>query len=974
MRIERSLAAILVIAALVLPCGDTEARNPIANDWADYYGAGGTSGIDSNSMAIMESATGARCQVCHVESGGGSPWNAYGWAVHQAVSGNDWVGAFMAVEGVDSDGNGDSNLVEIAADAQPGWTTTGNTGYAGDGTPQAIPDQDIPPASPLNPPAAMTFACCFDTGACSVLSTTDCTAAGGTPDTENTSCFPNMCPQPTGACCNLEETCSDGVAADDCIASGGVPQGPGSQCGDIVVDCGLEPFVDALPIPGVLASVGTRPDGTPQYEITVQATQQQLHSELPLTDLWTYNGAYPSHTIEARVNEPVEVTYINDLPPGGHLFEVDECAHGPNYFSDSPRIVTHLHGGHVPARFDGQPEYHIMPGETDVYEYANDQLPATLWYHDHALGITRLNVYGGMAGYYLLRDDFEDALGLPAGEFEIPAVIQDREFNPDGSLAYPVSVQDTFFGDKVLVNGKVWPSLDVKKGKYRFRFVNGSQARQYSLRLENQDAPAQVIPFALIGTDLGLISAPVQITRIDMVPAERFDVVIDFAGFATGTEIVLRNDDTTSPIVPNVMRFVVTDQAGHTDPLPATLRPVTPIPEIEADLTRWFRLERIAETCAGNEWVIQTLDGPGGVPTGDEHWDDLSEFVQVGNTEIWEFENPGEIMHPMHIHLVAFQVLDRTLLSDGTPLALAAHELNTWKDTVAVPAGTRVRVIARYQDYLGRFPYHCHILDHEDHEMMRQFVMVNDPGNCDLDGYCEAGEDGFGCADCAQVSGAACGNRLCESGDGEDCTTCPVDCNGEQDGGGDDFCCGNGGTNPIACGTSDSDSRCIDTGSDRFCRVAPRVDATCGDLLCEGQESAGNCAQDCSVPFCEPTEPINEVSCSDVLDNDCDGFVDAADSDCPLTDTDGDGVPDATDDDDDNDGVFDDEDSEPLNPDVCQDLDGDTCDDCAIGTDDFGPLPDNDPANDGPDADEDGICDQGEEIIFRDSFEDPPNP
>ena len=372
--------------------------------------------------------------------------------------------------------------------------------------------------------------------------------------------------------------------------------------------------------------------------------------------------------------------------------------------------------------------------------------------------------------------------------------------------------------------------------------------------------------------------------------------------------------------------------------------------------------------------MIQTLDGPGGVPTGDEHWDDLSEFVQLGNTEIWEFENPGEIMHPMHIHLVAFQVLDRTLLSDGTPLALAEHELNTWKDTVAVPAGTRVRVIARYQDYLGRFPYHCHILDHEDHEMMRQFVMVNDPANCDLDGYCEAGEDGFGCADCAQVSGAACGNGLCEIGDGEDCTTCPADCNGEQDGGGDDFCCGNGGTNPIGCGTSDSDSRCIDTGADRFCRVAPRVDATCGDLLCEGQESTGNCPQDCSVPFCEPTESINEVSCADVLDNDCDGFVDVADSDCQLPDNDGDGVPDETDDDDDNDGVLDIQDSEPLDPDVCQDLDGDTCDDCAIGTDDFGPLPDNDPANDGPDADEDGICDPGEEYIFRDSFEDPPNP
>jgi len=891
----RFVAAILITAVLVLLCNSAAARNPIANDWQGHYGSGGTSGVESNSMAIMDSSTGAKCQVCHVESGGGSPWNAYGWAMRQAVSGGDWVGAFTSIETTDSDGNGDDNLDEIMADAQPGWTTTGNTGFAADGTPQAIDDQDIPAASPLDPAGESEFACCFATGDCSVLTTEACTTAGGTSDIGNTSCFPNMCPQPTVACCNLEETCSDGIAADVCISSGGTPQGPGSMCSDVIVDCGLEPFVDSLPIPGVLAPMGTRPDGAPQYQITVQPAQQQLHSELPLTDLWTYNGAYPSSTIEARVDEPIEVTYINDLPPGGHMFEVDECAHGPNYFSDSPRIVTHLHGGHVTSRFDGQPEYTIMPGEMDVYEYPNAQLPGTLWYHDHALGITRLNVYSGMAGFYLLRDDFEDALGLPAGEYEIPAAIQDREFNPDGSLSYPTSVQDTFFGDKILVNGKVWPALDVKKGKYRFRFVNGSQARAYSLRLEYLDNPTQVIPFTLIGSDLGLISAPIALNQFEIAPAERFDVIIDFASFPTGAQIVLRNDDTSSPLVPNVMRFDVIDAVGHTDPIPATLRPVTPIPEAEADVTRWFRLERVSESCAGNEWLIQTLDGPGGLPTGDEHWDDLSELVEIGTTEIWEFENPGQIMHPMHVHLVSFQVLDRKLISDGTVLPLLPHEINTWKDTVAVPAGTRVRIIARYDDHLGRFSYHCHILDHEDHEMMRQFVMVNDTANCDLDDVCEAGEDGFGCADCAQVSGALCGNGLCEIGDGEDCTTCSLDCNGEQDGGGGDFCCGNGGTNPISCGTGDSDPRCIDTSAERFCRVAPRVEATCGDLLCEGQESAVNCPQDCSVPFCEPTEITDEVSCSDGQDNDCDGFIDTADADCSPPDSDGDGVPDGED-------------------------------------------------------------------------------
>ncbi len=889
-----ALACALLVAA-TLP--QANANPSYANVWEDYYGIGGTSGIDSSTMVIMDTATGKRCQVCHVERNGGSPWNAYGWAIRQADSG-DLVVDFQAVEDDDSDGNGDTNLAEIVADAQPGWTTTGNVATASNGSTSAIPDQDIPAASPLDPPLGGEFACCFaDTGGCALLTTAACSAAGGTPDTGSTSCVPNLCPQPLGACCNLDETCSDTIAADVCLANGGSFQGQATACSDGPVDCGLEPFVDPLPIPAVLAPSGTRPDGVLTYQISVQTAQQQLHSELPATDLWTYNGAYPSFTLETRVGEPIEVTYVNNLPAGAELIEVDECAHGPNYYGDAPRIVTHLHGGHVPARFDGQPELTLLPGEMDVYEYPNDQLPATMWYHDHALGTTRLNVYSGMAGFYLLRDDFEDGLGLPSGDYEIPAVIQDRQFNADGSLAYPVSLPDSFFGDKVLVNGKVWPRLDVDRGKYRLRLLNGSQARSYRLRLQNEADPGQTIPFSLIGTDLGLISAPIGLTEIAMAPAERFDVVVDFSAFPAGSEIVLRNDDTTSPVVPNVMKFVVGSQTGFTGAIPATLRPVTPIPPGDATVTRWFRLIKIGEPCAGSEWVIETLDGPGGTPTGDKLWDDLSEFVQLGSTEIWEFENPGTVMHPMHIHLVAFQVLDRARLSDGAPLPLEPHEITTWKDTVKVPADTRVRVIARFDDYAGRYAYHCHILDHEDHEMMRQFLVVNDPAACDSDGFCEAGEDGINCAaDCAQVSGARCGNGLCEVGDGEDCLSCPDDCNGEQDGGGDDFCCGNGGTNPVGCGDSAGDNRCLDASLLRFCRVMPRLAATCGDRLCEGAETAASCPQDCLVPACEPDEFTDETMCNDGLDNDCDGFVDSADTDCPMApDTDGDGVPDNAD-------------------------------------------------------------------------------
>ena len=179
-------------------------------------------------------------------------------------------------------------------------------------------------------------------------------------------------------------------------------------------------------------------------------------------------------------------------------------------------------------------------------------------------------------------------------------------------------------------------------------------------------------------------------------------------------------------------------------------------------------------------------------------WDDVSEFPVLGSTEIWSFENPSNLMHPMHVHLVQFQVLDRKNLTTGAAMALDPHEIDTWKDTVKVPPNSVVRIIARFEDYPGRFPYHCHILDHEDHEMMRQFQTINPPSaNCG-NGSCDVGEDAISCSDdCAQVSGARCGNGLCEIGDGEDCLTCAADCAGKQKGSSSkQFCCGNGGNNP----------------------------------------------------------------------------------------------------------------------------------------------------------------------------------
>jgi spore coat protein A len=745
------------------------------------------------------------------------------------------------------------------------------------------------------------FACCLaapDEGACQIVVETptsppaaqQCSDLGGTlPVGGETTCDPNPCPQPTGACCNADESCSVDEK-DACEAAGGSFQGADSMCSDNNVDCGLEPFVDPLPIPGVVQPVGTRADGVLQYEVTMTQFRQQLHRDLPDTDVWGYNGAYPGPTLEAISDVPIEVKYTNNLPDE-HYLAVDQCPHGPNYWQRISRTSVHLHGANIMARFDGHPDLDIFPGTSDVFQYPNTQIPATLWYHDHGLGITRLNVYMGLAAYYLIRDDFENNLGLPGGEFEVPVVVQDRMFNDDGTLFYPPIIDSGgFFGDKILVNGKVWPFLNVKQGKYRFRFLNGSQARTYTLRLEDLANPTQTIPFTLIGTDGGLVTAPIALDSFIMAPAERIDVVIDFAGFPAGTEIVLRNDNPVNPL-PNVMKFIVTAEAGHTAALPAELRPVPTIPENEAILSRRFILDQEPELCSGTEWLVKSVDAAGDVIG--QHWEDLTEFPQLGTTEIWEFENPSTLMHPMHVHLVQFQILGRTDLATGQSIPLEPWEINTWKDTARVLPGTSTRVIARFENWPGRFPYHCHILDHEDHEMMRQFQATNDPANCNSNDVCETGEDCVSCADCGfpadpsapLVSGALCGNGLCEIGDGEDCITCPEDCNGKQKGG-NRFCCGAGGEGPIPdCGIDPDgtvrDDRCTTSGF--YCRVAERLRACCGDTLCEGQEQVDGpdfCELDCAAPAeCIPTEN-NETLCFDGLDNDCNDATDCVDTNC----------------------------------------------------------------------------------------------
>ena len=535
-------------------------------------------------------------------------------------------------------------------------------------------------------------------------------------------------PVSTGACCLPAGTCNTLTEAQ-CLAAGGTYQGDDTPCVTDLCPLNLEPFVDALPIPPLAAPISGSIGGVAEYNIAIQQVTQQLHRDLPPTTVWGYGGMYPGPTIVASVDQPVTVNWLNDLRENGvlrteHYLPVDMCIHGPDVEGPTPRVVTHLHGGHVTPANDGYPTNTILPGQQQTTIYPNHQVAGTLWYHDHALGITRLNVMMGLAGFYLLFDPAEASLNLPSGEYEIGLAIQDRSFHNDGSLKYPAMWMDHFYGDVVLVNGKVWPYLNVKQGKYRFRMLEGSNTRSYVLTLSNG------APFTVIGTEGGLLEAPVVKTSLTMTPGERFDVIIDFAAYPAGTEIILQNSapqgwpGNTGPTdIPNVMKFIVVGEPGHTDPIPLSLVAVPPIPEEEAIQHRDLVLSKMSDPCSGSVWMIN----------GKHFHDPIDEFPLLGSTEVWRFVNNSGVVHPMHLHLTMFQILDRqnfvmmgdSVVTVGDPILPEPWEQG-WKDTAPVYPDQVLRVICRFEDYTGKYPYHCHVLEHEENDMMRQFEVVLD--------------------------------------------------------------------------------------------------------------------------------------------------------------------------------------------------------------------------------------------------------
>lgn len=585
--------------------------------------------------------------------------------------------------------------------------------------------------------------------------------------------------------------------------------------------------IDPLDIPQFVNEINGPPPvhvpscGKGLFVVDMLEFQQQiLPPGFPATTVWGYGGqakdaltgkrlGYVKHspgaTFEATRNFPLTVKWVNKLS-SPHPLPVDPTLHWadpnclgmtmcpclpfpPGYKNAQYPVptVTHLHGGEVPSAYDGHPDawftylhnHCSSKGKprtgpayiTDKYTYPNSQQATTLWYHDHTLGITRLNLVMGLAGFYLLRNPCDPInKSLPGKKYEIPLVIQDRTFNSDGSFFFPnVGINPDihpywvpeFFGDTVMVNSLVWPNLNVEPTKYRFRLLNGSNARFYKLSLSNAQT------FTQIGTDGGYLPMPVTLSELTLAPAERADILIDFSDLNPGTKIILTNtapapfpdgDSVDPDTTGKVMQFTVTSPAGPLPVLPPLPETLNIIPTLTPNAPK--RTLTLVEVMGPGGPVEVLLDGrKWGAP--------ISELPKLGTTEEWEIINLTADTHPMHWHLVQFQLSRRQRLDTeaymadwiaangdmmppftqptkpwpvdsyliGTPTPPRLNEQG-WKDTIQMNPGEVTTIRMRFAQQDGSpypfdatkgpgYVWHCHILDHEDNEMMRPYKVIN---------------------------------------------------------------------------------------------------------------------------------------------------------------------------------------------------------------------------------------------------------
>ncbi len=468
---------------------------------------------------------------------------------------------------------------------------------------------------------------------------------------------------------------------------------------------------------GTAVATATTSGELPDVEIALRATpaEVQILPGAP-TRVWQYQAELLNGPADALI--PLPDTYL------GPIINLQNGQRVRIHFTNEldEESIVHWHGLHVPPEADGHPRLVIPPGETYVYNFTVDDRAGTYWYHPHPHGRTGPQAYYGLAGLLLIHDEEEQALGLPSGEYDVPLVIQDRLFDDDNQLVYNPNQMMGFLGNRILINGKPDFTLPVATRPYRLRLHNGSNSRIYKLAWEDGT------PLTVIATTGGLLEKPVQREYITLAPAQRLELWVDFSDRAVGDELRLVNLPSAAPggdVTFPVLNVKVEREESAAETLPERLSTITWHDEAEA-VNRKSPREFVLAMTMGRGW---TLNGRTFEMTSVAK----DEIVKRGDLEVWQFTNQGGGMgmgggmalpHPMHVHLLQFQIIDRQIDSAGR----AAWETlkdgyvdEGWMDTVLVMPGERVKILLKFEDFTGLYLYHCHNLEHEDMGMMRNF-------------------------------------------------------------------------------------------------------------------------------------------------------------------------------------------------------------------------------------------------------------
>ncbi len=487
-----------------------------------------------------------------------------------------------------------------------------------------------------------------------------------------------------------------------------------------------QPLLKAcLPIFNEAPTVEPSSDPDVEIRLTARPDVQQIYPGAP-TQIWRYEGevlrgpadtlvsvpdSYLGPTFRVKTGTQLRVHFVNELPE---------------------ESIVHWHGLHVPDHADGHPRLAVGGGETYVYNFEVMDRAGTYWYHPHPHGRTGPQVYSGLAGLFLIDDDEDTALDLPSGDHDLPIVIQDRLFDHDNQLVYNtggmMSQMLGMFGDEILVNGQPDAQLAVDRGAYRLRLMNGSNARIYKLAWEDGT------PLKVFGTDGGLLEKPVVRDYLTLAPAQRLDIWVDFGMWGPGTNLKMVNLPSMAP-----------GGGGEFPIFTATIQDTErQAPTLPETLTRHAVLEAGQAVNASSPRVFTLQMGRGMQWTINGRQFDMmdvarDERVKLGDIELWEFYNQGgsgmgmgmmggmSQPHPMHVHGLQFKIVERRL-DPGEERAYQTLKDGFvdegWHDTVLVMPGEHVRILMQFKDFTGLYLYHCHILEHEDMGMMRNYQVV----------------------------------------------------------------------------------------------------------------------------------------------------------------------------------------------------------------------------------------------------------